>query len=87
MKKVILEEKKIEVYLNDLTSSSIVGLESSSGNRFALCKTNAGYEYVGEANFLSAGKCSYLNLENALKSKGDLFVFETTKELFKWMSE
>jgi hypothetical protein len=87
MKKVISEEKRSEVYLSDLTSLSIVGLENGSGDRFALCSTDVGYEFIGLNTIYSTRRLKYSSLKEALVNRENLFVFETTKELFKWMSE
>ena len=87
MKKVILEEKSSEVYLSDLMATSIIGMETSHGNKFVLSKTNSGFECVGNNNLSSSGKTNYKSFKDALEGFENVFVFETTKELFKWMSE
>jgi hypothetical protein len=88
MRKVILEEKKSEVYLSDLNEGSIVGVRTNLGGKFALSKTRSGYEFIGNGNLLTGSKTQYESLNKALiEMNQDVFIFDTSKDLFKWMSE
>ena len=87
MRKVISEVKTSDVYLSDLTGADVLGLQSSGGNKFVLSKTSNGFEFVGNNNLQSCSKTQYKTLKEAVDSNGDIFIFDSTRELFKWMSE
>ena len=87
MKKVILEVKSSEVYLDDLNDENFIGMQTLHGSKFILSARSDGYEFIGEKNLISRGKSSYRNFNEAIAGCHSLFVFESAKELFKWMSE
>jgi hypothetical protein len=92
MKKVILEEKKSDVYLSDLNEGSNIGIHWSSGEKGFILHSR-------EKGFYSYGSISKFDLEDKVfeptikkyinNNKGitEVFVFDTAKDLFKWMSE
>lgn len=87
MKKVILEEKKSEVYLSDLNDKSIIGAESSAGNKFIMSTTDSGIEFIGNNNVTSHTKTQYTDVKKALFGFYNIYLFDNAKECFKWMSE
>ena len=87
MKKVILQEKSSRVYLKDLSQKDIIGMQNGCGIKYILLQTIKGYEYISDENILSGSRIQYTNLYAALENCHSLFVFDTSKELFKWMSE
>jgi hypothetical protein len=87
MKKVILQAKISEVYLDDLVTGDFIGTQTESGLKFMLSATKDGYEFISERNLTSSSKGSYGTFKSSVAYCENLFVFESAKELFKWMSE
>ena len=87
MKKVILQEKRNEVYLDDLKDEDFIGMQTKGGNKFILSARKHRYEFIGGVNLMYGGKIHYSNFKSAITDKYSLFLFDTAKELFKWMSE
>jgi hypothetical protein len=85
MKKVIIGKKSVEVYLEDLNPADIIGIETTLGSRFFLSKTALGVEWIGESNIASSVKPQYEYFTDSFNSVPNVFVFETYKELFKWL--
>ena len=86
MRKVILENKKEEVYLSDLNEDSIVGVQTSIC-KFVMSRTKNGYEWIGEINLSSNEKSQYKTIKEACHGNSEVYQFDTMKELFKWLSE
>lgn len=91
MKKVIIKQEEEKVYLSDLDSSSLVGLEFNQGLKaFLLYSCEKGFYCVNNTDF---SKLESKIFEDTIKDfvetckVQEVFVFETHKELFKWMSE
>lgn len=103
MKKVILENKQEKIYLSDLCNASHVGFIDKKGHKgYIACVGNDGYKVIcieqiygyrrcnsaygnGGASILEAIK----NIEFCVKEAQikELYVFNTRKELYKWLSE
>lgn len=91
MKKVIIKQEEEKVYLSDLDSSSLVGLEFNQGVKaFLLYSCKKGFYCINNTDF---SELESKDFEDTIKgyieemNVKNVFVFETHKELFKWMSE
>lgn len=91
MKKVIIKQEEEKVYLSDLDSSSLVGLELNQGLKaFLLYSCEKGFYCVNNTDFSKLeSKVFEYTIKGCIEKMNvkNVFVFETHKELFKWMSE
>jgi hypothetical protein len=89
MKKVILELQPEEekVYFKDLTRRDLIGMQNKAGVKFILYAREDGYDFIGDNNLIIGSEVQYNTFNEAIDNCHSLFVFDTTKELFKWMSE
>lgn len=90
MIKVILEEKKPEMHISDITDNSIVGILWTDGIKSYLIKDGANIVHVGNNNntaYPMNGMTSKKNYIIDLNSNEAVYVFNDMKELFKWLSE
>jgi hypothetical protein len=94
MRKVILEEKKSEVYLSDLNEGSIVGVTTTTSNERLF------FQYNSEKGFyLVSNRDYFIDIKDKVYEKSistyvkeniwisEVFIFDKIKDLFKWMSE
>jgi len=90
MKKLILQEKKYDpVYLNELTDKSIIGFLNSCGDKFFMSSSKEYWVGIGANNFTTDSKIrcnSFEELIDFIKTKQDVFIFNTPLELFKWLA-
>lgn len=91
MKKVIIKQEEEKVYLSDLNSRSLVGLEFNQGVKaFLLHSCEKGFYCINNTDFSELeSKVFEVTIKGYVEDMNvkNLFVFETHKELFKWMSE
>lgn len=89
MKKVIFKKRTEEVYLSDLNDDSIIGIQWKTGVKTFVVNSNDGFVGCGKLSTLGSwekdSKKEYV--KTAIEQKPEIFVFETEKELFKWLSE
>jgi len=89
MKKVILDEfKKDKVYVKDLDDDSIVGILWQDGEKTTYISFEGRYleidNFQKKAMVTSKDIQTYINTSVTIN---EVYVFDTVKELFKWMSE
>lgn len=93
MKKVILKEKIEEVYLSDLNEDSVVGVQWIDDVKSSFVYNKCQEEYTQIANDRSNtismnGKKTIKEYIEYIGTKHiKVYLFETQKELFKWLSE
>lgn len=90
MKKVILNEnKKDKVYLKDLDNDNIVGILWEDKEKTTCIKfENSFFEVDNFQN--TAKKLNEKDIQRYIKGSDsiiEVYVFDTMKELFKWLSE
>lgn len=93
MKKVVLKEQEKRIYLSDITDDNIIGVKWKHDESKALiyCQDKL-YMFLSNYN-ITKNRCPVRKTsiqELIKKCEHDIknvYVFETEKELFKWMSE
>ena len=92
MKKVV-KESEITVTLSDIHNNSVIGIYSVSTGKGLVSKNHNGYfEYI-RTNSISANQSpepfnsKYGLVEYYLKQGKDIYVFDSVKELYKWLAE
>lgn len=91
MKKLITQTQttKDVMYLSEITDKRIIGFLNSCGDKFFITPTKEYWVCIGLINFTTDIKLIFYSFEdliNSLKDKEDVFVFDTSLELFKWIS-
>lgn len=89
MKKVILDEfKKDKVYVKDLDQDSIVGILWEDGEKTTYISFEGRYleidNFSKKASVTSKDIQTYINTSVTIS---EVYLFDTVKELFKWLSE
>lgn len=91
MKKVIFNLEQLDtVDVKDINDYSNIGIEWGNGVRSIVIKKEKGV-FVGMSadsilnSWGSASKREYV--ERANKQKGEIFIFDTLRELYRWLSE
>jgi hypothetical protein len=97
MQEVITQSVKPQILLRDLTPNHIIGFEARNGVRGAIVRKDfkKGDEYkMVAATYFTAGNCWEHGSFNKLISYIErlphvfkVFVFDTDKELLKWLAE
>lgn len=91
MNKVTLEDRK-ELTLSDLNNDSIVGIKFFAGKNYIIQERSGNFiSLSANENSISESTFSELSLveyvKRLKKQDPEVFVFDTMKELHKWLSE
>jgi len=91
MRKLALEDKK-ELRLSDLNDNSIVGIKFYAGKNYIIqersgefISLNVNENSISGSTFSEPTLLDYV--KRIKKQDPEIYVFDTMKELFKWMSE
>ena len=94
MKRIILKQEE-SVSLEEISNTSIIGIEWESGSKCMIINTPEGFCSINNENRPNILSVWYANstkeyIERALNqgnnTNSKAFVFETPSQLFKWMS-
>lgn len=92
MKKLILCDRPktdTPIYLDEINEKSIIGFCNSCDDKFFLTITKEYFVAIGSNNFITDSKQRLTTFDDVLsfvKNKEKVFVFNTPKELFKWLT-
>ena len=90
MKKVIERQSEGVIYLDQITDKHIVGISFPDGEKVMVIQNEIGFIGIStkDKNLIDCvkrnSKIEYINRYNEEK---EVFVFDSMKEIYKWLSE